>query len=374
MRVAFVDQTGDAAGGAERSLAILLGALPGDIEPHALLFSDGAYAASLRARGIAVTIASLPSSFMNTTRENPLAGIAAVPVAVAAIAGYLRSIRPDIVYTNTVKAHAVALPAARLLRLPSIAHLRDILTGAGRIALRATIGACSRRRIAVSRAVGASFALHATDVIACPLVLEDYLALPSRSAARDALGIPRQAVLLSLVGRINRWKGHDRFVRVAGRLRAYANLHIAIVGAPLFRDADFVAELHALAAAEGLTGRVHFVPWLDDVRTAYAASDINVNCSENEPFGRTIIEAAACGVPTVAFSGGGTADALIDGETGILVPPNDEARFARALQTYLDDPTALHAAGARARAFAGSFDAPRHAARVAAVLRSVSAT
>ena len=79
------------------------------------------------------------------------------------------------------------------------------------------------------------------------------------------------------------------------------DVRYAIVGAPMFRDADFVDELHAFVAREGLGDRVHFVPWLDDVRLAYAATDINVNCSDDEPFGRTIIEAAACGVPSIAL-------------------------------------------------------------------------
>ena len=80
----------------------------------------------------------------------------------------------------------------------------------------------------------------------------------------------------------------------------------------MFRDADYADELRAFSAAHGLDDRVHFVPWLDDVRLAYAASDVNVNCADDEPFGRTLIEAAACGVPSVAFAGGGTGEALVD--------------------------------------------------------------
>jgi len=68
----------------------------------------------------------------------------------------------------------------------------------------------------------------------------------------------------------------------------------------MFRDADFADELHALVTDYDLTERVHFVPWLDDPRPAYAALDVNANTSRAEPFGRTIIEAAACGVPTLS--------------------------------------------------------------------------
>lgn len=372
MRVAFIDQQGDAAGGAERSLAILLGALPPDIEPHVVLFCDGAYADSLRAGNMPVTIVEMPDAFMRTTRERPVSGVAAVPLAIRAVARTLRAIGADVAYTNTIKAHAVALPAAKIVGIRSVVHLRDILHGAGRAAVRTVIAACSRERIAISHAVGAAFGLAETQVIPNPLQLESYDQLPTRYAARAQLGIPGHVRLVSLIGRINRWKGHDRFLRIAAALDR-TDVHFAIVGAPLFRDADFVEELRAFAERADLTRRVHFVPWLDDVRVAYAATDVNANCSDDEPFGRTIIEAAACGVPSVAFAGGGTSEALVDGETGRLVPRADETTFGRALAAYLDDPASLMGAGARARVFARTFDAPTHAERVAAVLRRVAA-
>ena len=368
MRVAFVDQAGDTPGGAQRSLSILLRALPSDVEPHAVLFSDGAFATSLRSWGIPVSVVSMPAALMSTTRERPSNGALAYPRAVAATARVLRTIRADVVHTNTVKAHAVAAPAARIAGKKCVAHLRDILDGRGRTVIRTVLAACSSERIAISRAVQSAFALDATSVIPNPLMLDDYRELPGRAEARRSLNIPAGGTLVSLIGRINRWKGHDAFVRIAARLRD-TDARFAIVGAPMFRDADFLTELHALVAAEGLTERVHFVPWLDDVRTAFAATDVNVNCSDNEPFGRTIIEAAACAVPSIAFDGGGTADAIVEGRTGRLIPNGDEALFAEALAAYIRDPAARTTAGIAARNYAQTFDAPTHAARVAGVLR-----
>lgn len=372
MRVAFVDQVGDVAGGAERSLEILIGALPGDIEPHAVLFGDGAYAQSLRANGVPVTIVPMPPAFMSTTREHPLTGLTAVPQAVTAVARVLGAVKADVVHTNTIKAHTVALPAARMAGTPCVAHLRDILSGRGRIAVRSILGACSTGRIAISQAVNASFALSETHVIYNPLVLEEYDALPMRSEARSSLALPAGVKLVSIVGRINRWKGHDRLLRVAKAMDR-SDVHFAIVGAPVFRDADYLDELRAFTTAHGLTERVHFVSWLDDVRLAYAASDVNVNCSDDEPFGRSLIEAAACGVPSVAFASGGTADAMIDGETGRLIAPGDEAGFATAIAAYLDDPVLFARSATAARAFARTFDAVEHGKKVAGVLRGVAA-
>lgn len=371
MRVAFVDQQGDIPGGAEQSLAILLGALPVDIEPHVVLFGDGQYAEMLRSRGLPVSVVPMPAAFLGTKRERPLTGLAAAPAALAAVAKTLHAVRADVVHTNTVKAHAIALPAARAARTPSVAHLRDILGGRARLAIRAIVATCSTERIAISGAVSAAFALGATNVIHNPLVLADYEEIPSREKARATLGLPPHVTLVSIVGRINRWKGHDRLLRVARSMRDRPNLHFAVVGAPVFRDADFLDELRAFTAAEGLADRVHFVSWLDDVRLAYAATDVMVNCSNDEPFGRTLIEAAACGVPSVAFAGGGTADAIDDGVTGRLVAPGDEAAFARAIGAFVDDRGLWKRTAQAAKTFARRFDAAEHAERVAVVLRRV---
>jgi glycosyltransferase involved in cell wall biosynthesis len=371
MRVAFVDQQGDVPGGAEQSLAILLGALPGDIEPHVILFGDGHYAETLRARGLPVSIVRMPAAFLSTKRENPLTGLAAIPGALSAVATTLRNVRPDVIHTNTIKAHAVALPVARASGTPSVAHLRDILSSRARLAIRTIVAACSTERIAIARAVSAAFALPLTSIVHNPLVLNDYAQLPTREEARASLGLPAHVALVSIVGRINRWKGHDRLLRVARAMRDRPDLHFAIIGAPVFRDADYADELRAFVAAEELADRVHFVPWLDDVRVAYAASDVVANCSDDEPFGRTLIEAAACGVPSVAFASGGTADAIDDGVTGRLITPGNEAAFAQAIAAFVDDHEMCRRTSHAARSFAQTFEASIHAEHVAAVLRRV---
>ena len=77
--------------------------------------------------------------------------------------------------------------------------------------------------------------------------------------------------------------------------------------------------------------RVSFVPWVEDIHWVYAAIDVNANCSTREPFGRSIPEAAAAGVPSVCFDDSGAAETILDGCTGRVVPAADESAFARAL-------------------------------------------
>jgi glycosyltransferase involved in cell wall biosynthesis len=374
MRVAFVNQSGDELGGAEHSLALLLRSLPDQVHPRAILFNDGAFAQRLRDMGIEPYIIPLPGALTAVKRERFIGrGAIAAPAAVAALARAIATIAPDIVYTNTVKAHLLATPAARVARVPAVAHLRDILEGPARTMLRAVLGGCTRRRVAISGAVRDTYRLPKTAVIPNPLDLHAYATLPSRGAARDRLGLPHEGTLVTIIGRINRWKGHDRFVRVAAALREHPDLRFAIVGAPVFRDEDFAGELHEQVRALALEDRVHFIPWMDDARYAYAATDVIANCSDSEPFGRTLIEAAACGVPAVCFDSGGTSEAVRDGETGYVVPARDETRFTEAVQRLTDDAALRTRFASAGRAFAQNFDASTHARRVTDVLKSTLA-
>ena len=370
MRVVFVGQSGSEAGGAERSLQLLLSNLPESVRPTVLLFGDGAYASELRERGFSVEILQLADDVLAVQRENlslrtALGALNVLPRLMTA----LRRLAPDIVYTNTVKAHVLGTAAGRLLGLPAVSHYRDILEGRAALLLRAIAFCTTKRRIAISKAVATSIGLRGTIVVPNPLDLSQYNDLLSAGAARAELGLPQDVPLVGIVGRINRWKGHDRFLRIAKIVSESSDAHFVIVGKAMFRDADFGAELTELAQRLGIAGRVHNVPWLSDPRTAYAAIDVNCNTSRAEPFGRTIIEAAACGVPTIAFDEGGAPEAIEDGVSGRVVPRDDEAAFARAILDVLGGNKSEVAA--RARRHALRFDAVLHGKRIAEILDDV---
>lgn len=340
MRVAFVSQTGAQPGGAEESLSLFLQNLPSDINPSMVLFEDGEFAQRLREYGLSTTIISVSERLRRVTRERPSSiGSLALPGAIRAVAGFLAGGNIDLVHTNTMKAHVIAAPAARLCGIPSVMHLRDMVSGAGRVAVRAIAKACSRERIAISQALSHWYGIPRTTVVSNPVDLSQYRRVPERAEARRELGIPRDDLpLVGIVGRVNRWKGHDRFLRAAAAVNARLPVRCAIIGEARFRDADFVPELHRLAGELGIAEQTAFIPWQSDPRIAYAALDVHCNCSEREPFGRSIIEAAAAGVPTVAFDDGGATDIISDGEDGRLVSAGDTGAFAEALLELLAGP------------------------------------
>ncbi len=373
LRVAFIDQVGAAAGGAEKTLGLFLKHRPTDIEATALLFEDGAFADYLRSLGVAVDVIGVAAGLKQSKRENMLAsGALAVPAAAWTIAAQLRLRRIDLIYTNSMKAHLIGALAGRLAPVPCVMHFHDLVEGAALRVLRIAAKGGSKRRIACSHVVADAIGVGATSAIYGPVELDAYRDLPARGAARDTLGVLDDLPVVTLLGRINRWKGHDRFVRIAARVNAEVPARFLIVGAPIFRDADFVPELERMISDRGLASRVTFVPWVDDVRTVYAATDVNVNCSTREPLGRTAAEAAAAGVPTICFDDSGAAETIVAGVTGETIPAADEERFARAILRYLRNESERAQAGVEARRAATQFDAPYIAEKMASVMRTAA--
>jgi len=107
---------------------------------------------------------------------------------------------------------------------------------------------------------------------------------------------------------------------------------------------------------------------------AYAAMDIAVHCSvEPEPFGRVVIEAMAAGRPVVAYAMGGPKEIVVDGETGLLVPPGDYEALGRATLALLRDPDRRRELGEAARArVVAHYDAHDVARRVEGVFLQVA--
>jgi glycosyltransferase involved in cell wall biosynthesis len=268
-----------------------------------------------------------------------------------------------------VKSHVVGASGAKLAGIPAVAHLRDILSGVGRLAVRSALRAFTDERIAISKAVSAAFDLRKTTVIANPLDLAEYHRILDRAQARRRLQLPDDGTpIVAIVGRINRWKGQDRFLRAIAIANRSRPIYGIIVGAPLFRDADFLPELHDLVRALDLEGRVTFLNWVEDMRLVYSAIDLHVNASEREPFGRTTIESAAMGVPTVCFDDSGVSEWMIDGDTGIVVRAADDSALASGILRYSTDEPFRLASGLAAKNWSQLFDSRVHAAAVVGVL------
>ncbi len=362
MRVAFINHHGSIPGGSERSLEAYLRRASLYCEAHVVLFEDGAYADELRAAGLSVHIAPASQRLLWTTRDELRAANFVDGLRhVVRVRRLLKSLRIDVVVTNSMKAHVIGALAAWLCGIRVVTWWHDLPEGSSLLLLRSISRLCATERVGCSEAVVRRFALPHTTALVPALELTRYVDPPSRTDAREQLGLPQNVLVFSIIGRIARWKGQDRFLRAAARVcRKWNNVHFAIIGSPTFdRDREFAPELLQLAAELGIANRVSFIPWLQDPIAAYAASDLVCNASEAEPFGRTLAEAAACGIPTLCFNDGGAPEAILSPITGTVVPTGDVAAFAAAMAAYAADPSMLRRAGAAARIYVERHDADR---------------
>jgi len=157
-------------------------------------------------------------------------------------------------------------------------------------------------------------------------------------------GAPHNGPVITTVGNIRRVKGHDLLIRSAAQLATrFPSASFSIVGDIL--EPEYFAELQALVQELGLAARFHFLGGLADPRAHLAAADIFVLPSRSEGFSNAIVEAMAASLPVVATDVGGNAEAVEDGVTGLVVPPEDADALSGAIARLLADPSQARAMG-----------------------------
>lgn len=186
---------------------------------------------------------------------------------------------------------------------------------------------------------------------------------------------PDGAVLCLTVGRLQRRKGHDVVIEALAGLGMMASrLRYVIVG-----DGEERERLESLVRTHGLEASVVFkgrIPAADLARY-YAAADIfvhpnRIDSGDFEGFGIVFLEAAACGLPAIAGRSGGVPEAVVDGETGLLVSGTDVGEIQAALSVLIGAPDRRKTMGRTARLRAVTeFSWQRSADRIAAVHEAV---
>ncbi|MCA8932282.1 MAG: glycosyltransferase family 4 protein [Rhodospirillaceae bacterium] len=282
--------------------------------------------------------------------------------AVREIAALYRRERPAVVHPIALKAMVLGAIAARFAGRPRMVHT---LAGLGY-----AFTAQSLRARLLRRAIASVFRLFvnrpgSTVVFQNPDDRALLLRLGAVDAARTRVirgsGVDVEhfrplpepegdRLVCALVGRMLTIKGIVTAVEAVRRVRSHGiDLHLVLVGNsdPESPSAIPPDTLEGWAAEDGITwlGRV------DDVREVWQTSHIAVQPSlGGEGIPKSLLEAAACGRPIVATDVAGCREAVVDGETGRLVPPGDSAALADALEALCRDGDQRRRYGAASRA------------------------
>jgi glycosyltransferase involved in cell wall biosynthesis len=258
---------------------------------------------------------------------------------------------PDVVHAHFWMSGLAALDAARPLDIPVVQtfHALGVVkrrhqgpkdtSPPQRLALEAEVACRADRVLAtcsdeVFELVRLGADRHRIGIVPCGVDLERFT--PDGPALPRTRGLRRIVCVTRMVER----KGVGN---VVSALEHVPDAELLIAGGCAQEDLAGFAEaarLRALAAEHGVADRVHLLGRVarPDLPALMRSADVVACVPWYEPFGIVPLEAMACGVPVLASAVGGLVDTVVDGVTGVHVPPRRPDRVAAALNALLDDP------------------------------------
>lgn len=258
-----------------------------------------------------------------------------------------------LIHGNSTLAVKHTIFLGRVLGVPSVVHVRDeIPPGASFYRLWLCYSDCV---IAISDAVKMALINTVT-----PAALKRiYNGINTERFRPDLNGFdarlewqwPEKTPVVGMVGRFSFEKGVKTFIVAASQVvHEFPAARFILVGDVVFsKNRRFKEEAIATAHRLHLPDRIKFVGERENVETLMAGMDILIVPSTREAFGRVAAEAGACGKPVVATAVGGLSEIVKDGETGILVPPEDCNAMAAAILKLLKDEGLRRTMGIKAR-------------------------
>lgn len=352
IRVLFVNHTAKAGGG-ELALRLLIQNLDrAFVRPQLVLFEDGPIA-EMFSKDTAVHILPLADEIRERRKDtlgaikmSDLSRLFALPGFIVRLSRLIDRLDVDVVHTNSLKADILGGIAARLARKRVVWHVRDRITDD--YLPSTTVRIFRRLARLIPHAIITNS--HATLETLC---------LPKRTdrgahsnlvtVAHDGFdftelaesnNVPGPHLVIGLVGRVSPWKGQDVFLRAIHQIHLeFPRARFQIIGSALFGEEAYGDHIRALSHELGLDKCVEFCGFVRDIQRHIASLDVVVHASTiPEPFGQVIIEGMAAGKPIIATHGGGAAEIVVDGVSGLLVPMNDPEALANTLRMLIGDP------------------------------------
>ncbi len=264
-----------------------------------------------------------------------------------------RSLRPDVVHTHNAVPLEYAAPAARLAGVPCTVHTKHGHIDYSKASLRLARGATRfvDHFVAVSADTAKTAERNERPRQKRLAVIENGIPLgkfapddAARTAIRDELGIPRDALVVGSVGRLVEEKDYPLLVRAMAPLLG-ERVRLVIVGEGMVR-----AEIEAAITPE-IRDFVILTGARRDVSRLLCAFDVYASSSRAEGLPLALAEAMASRLPIVATAVGGVPD-IVPPELGVLVPHGDPEALRAAIQRLLADPGVRSSMGEAARRYA----------------------
>lgn len=313
-------------GGGEYSFHELISRLPPEWLPFTVLPEDGKLFFKLRGTGIESRIIPLPSI-------RPWA-IVHIISSLKSHFQLTRNTRSCLIYANGSRAAFYGGLVGRTLKIPVIWHCRIVSKDPLLDYMLAKLSSCI---IVNSQATKMRFRSKTQKKIRVVYNGIDLKRFKEASIFRPKWIQPKWKVIL-VVARASRDKRHDlvlfAFEKAAG---SFLDHHLVCVGPPDASDKAWWHYLQETTSKSAFSNRIHWIGEVDDIRPWYGMADVLVMPSENESFGRVLVEAMAVGVPVVATLGGGVPEIIRHGKDGLLARPGNAMEIADAINKILGE-------------------------------------
>jgi glycosyltransferase involved in cell wall biosynthesis len=277
-------------------------------------------------------------------RPNGVLKTLRLPLAALHLFGVLLKRRFAIVHCFLPEAYLVGAPLAFLLRTRLLVLSRRSLNDYQR---NHPLGGAAERRLhplmsavlANSRSVAKQLESEGVNVSRIGLIYngvgEVGPVATGRAETRSRHGIDEHALVLVVVANLIAYKGHLDLIEALGRIKAKmpATWRLLAVG----RDDGLGEALRSRAEALGLDAHVSLLGVRSDIPDLLNASDIAILASHQEGFSNAVIEGMQAGLPMIVTKVGGNAEAVVDGETGLVVAPRDPDALAAAILRLASD-------------------------------------
>ncbi len=363
IRVLHLDHTARLSGG-EIAFLRLVEATRSQVASYAILGENGPLEVELERSGIPVEVRAIDPGLRDFRREQLRtfwqAFSQGLPLIcyVLRIVRRIRSIRPDLVHTHSLKAGIYGAVAARMCGVPVVWHLRD----------RVAVDYLPRPMVPVVRNILRWLPNHV--IVDSRATLETiqpirnasaiYPCIPEsffeRVSALSAGSRDASVLRIGMIGRIAPWKGQHVFMEAFAAAFPGGKHEAWIIGAPLFGELEYCDSLRELSFKLGIADRLVWRGFQDDVAAELGCLDVLVHCSViPEPFGLVVVEGMAAGLAVIATAGGGPLEIIDEGVDGLLVPPGDVLALARSLQRVAGDADLRGSLGRNARASSRRF-------------------
>jgi len=346
-RILYLHAGAEMYGADKVLLELIKGLNPQEFEAHVILPNDGVLVEALRQVGAQVSVLDYP--ILRRKYFNPK-GIVEYLKSYRRysqkIAQYVRENGIDLVHNNTT-AVLEGIYLKRKVKLPLIWHVHEIIVKPKAISdfINFLMGRYADKIVTVSQAV-------ASHVNQSPFIKEGQIQViyngvdnavyhpMQASAVREKFGIPEDALVIGMVGRVNAWKGQGDFLEAVTPILEHNPNAIAFLAGSAFAGEEWrVEELESKIAKSSVVSQIKRIDYYEHTTELYNMFDIFVLPSTNpDPLPTVVLEAMGCGKPVVGYRHGGVCEMVKEGENGLLATPNQPAQLSKVIQELVENP------------------------------------